>query len=492
MGLDRIIDNKFPVEKAIITASYNDYGDVEAYVREMVENEREKGNFYNNHLIVRNKTDYLFNEKFLYPIAGVPAIVWVEVNVNMSRLKKNVVVGSPELEIVHNRFLDVYNPDKEFIFVDEGKDWNLANTIERGRDVLMPSDDELSLLLPGDLPFWYNIDQVLRDKHARNYDAVLNLNTKERAGKYWPRNYHFRTRSWDRRLRMKTLHFKEANLFLFNLNKLDLDVINTFYGARKAYTDHDTEKENLEKGQAYLLYECFVKDGKWMETLSKLDKRVIPRLVIKALGHAQEKIMMRLSKGDPTLNKQVLEYSLKPIAKIIDYLDSKPPVLNLTLLENMISMAFNMKFKIKADNHDPATPEDMDSLEDWCIMNAMYQIAKDPSDIHPYFWKIQEFRKVMPELEKEVELYHDFPGFMNEQCELYGLVNGTYYPDKTPFLAKPPYDKNGNLDIVFTSPEVEKMVRKNIKYHKNYKKRKWKKSQKKSKKFFSQIQAKAA
>lgn len=491
MALEGIINNQFPVEKALITASYNEY-DVENHVREMVENERKKGNFYNNHLILRDKKDYIFNEKFLYPIAGVPALVWVMENVNMSRIKKCAVVGSPSSEKVFNAFLNVYNPDKEFIFADEGDNWSLGNTIERGRNVLMPSDDELSLQLPGDLPSWYNIDQVLRDKHVKNYDAVVNLNTKERAGKYWPRNYHFRTRSWDRRLRMRKLHSKESNYLMINLNKTDTRVVDIFYGARKVYTDHDTGEESLEKGQGYLLYECFVKDGKWMETLKKLDKRVIPRLVIKGLGHAQEKIMMKLSKGDPTLTKQVLEYSLKPLAKIIDYLDSKPPVLNLALLENMISMAFNMNFKIKADNHDPATPEDMDSLEDWCIMNAMYQRVKDPADIHPYFWKIQEFRKVMPELEKEVELYHDFPGFINEQFELYELVNGAYYPDGTPFLAKPPYDKDGNLDIVFTNPEVDKMIKKNIKYHKNYRKRKWKKSQKKSKKFFSQIQAKAA
>ena len=55
-----------------------------------------------------------------------------------------------------------------------------------------------------------------------------------------------------------------------------------------------------------------------------------------------------------------------------------------------------MKIKVKIDNSDPSTLEDVDSLEDWCYLNSMILKIKtkggDPTSIYPYYHDLQGFK----------------------------------------------------------------------------------------------------
>ena len=86
----------------------------------------------------------------------------------------------------------------------------------------------------------------------------------------------------------------------------------------------------------------------------------------------------------------------------------------------------------------------------------------------------------MTDLEKRVEFLRDFPEFINEQFEKYGLTNGNYYPDETPFLTWPPHDKNRNLNIQSTKKRVKKMVKAMAKDHRKYARKQWKKDLKRA------------
>ncbi|HLD38247.1 MAG TPA: hypothetical protein VJA20_02305, partial [Candidatus Nanoarchaeia archaeon] len=227
--------------KGLVMASYDDSslkGNVDDLVLKQVEKERRAGNFYINHLILRDSKAEIDNLKFLYLIDGVPAIVYVLMNLTKSGLEKIAVVGSRDIKTVIEAFIELYKPKQKIIFEDEGKELSLENTLSKGRSILKPSH-ELVYISPADVPFLYDISKIIRNRKHRKYEAVLNLNTKEKVGKYFPRNFHLRVGRFD---------VKEPNIFLVDLNKLPYNLIGIAYSDyRKFYSEHKDKKVPIRK-----------------------------------------------------------------------------------------------------------------------------------------------------------------------------------------------------------------------------------------------------
>jgi len=425
------------ITKALILCSYNDYGsEAEFHSIEQANNERERGHKFINHLILRDKTREIDNVKFNFLLDGAPIMVYSLLNVFRSRVKDAIIVGNKDSEQIFNYFMEYYRPHKygkNFKFVNEGKNLSLSNTIKKGRDNLNLNSNELTLLLPADIPFFSDLYPIIKDGTNNEYEGILNLNSKEKIGKYFPRNYHLDVKKED-----KIYRIKEPNLFLFNLSKLNLNIIDMAYGGRKTYSSFkDTGKRLIEKGRDFFIKERFIKKGKIIKTFC-------------ALRGSYGSIVSRL-------------------------LQNKDPLIKLNSLEKLVNIAFDMRIKIKIDNSDPSTLEDIDSLEDWCYLNSMILNTKknggDPTSIYPYYNDLHGFKKgVMPLLQKKIDLYNDYPKYMNDLFDSFGLTlnkNIKYYNDGSPFLKNEPY-KEGNLSINFSKKFVEKMINNNIKYHKRY------------------------
>ena len=57
---------------------------------------------------------------------------------------------------------------------------------------------------------------------------------------------------------------------MLNLNKVDLGILDIFYGGRKTYSNFDQKDKSLEKGRGYAIKERFFSNGKWKKTLNSL------------------------------------------------------------------------------------------------------------------------------------------------------------------------------------------------------------------------------
>ena len=128
--LEGVINNQFPVERSILTAGYNEY-DVENDVRNTARKERKKGHFFINHLILRDKANYLHNVKSTYPLAGIPIIAWGMMNLYQSHIMENVTVGNDDSNAISDDFIDFYDANREherLMFEPEGDKWSIGNT----------------------------------------------------------------------------------------------------------------------------------------------------------------------------------------------------------------------------------------------------------------------------------------------------------------------------------------------------------------------------
>ena len=157
------VSNKIPIEKCIISFSHNKYSSrKEADILSLAKAEREIAAGKNgiSHLILRAQNDDIDRLKFLFLIRGIPIMCYALGNLLNSSLREIVVIGSEEVKKVMDRFLDIVgNCGKTIQFVQEDpQHLNLVNTMNLGRELLAPSQDELVLFQPGDLPFLYDLD----------------------------------------------------------------------------------------------------------------------------------------------------------------------------------------------------------------------------------------------------------------------------------------------------------------------------------------------
>jgi len=425
MDLDRKIDS------AILMCSYNDYGfDSKNLVKDQFISERNKGNIYLNNLILRNKSASLDNVKFNFLLDGIPIIAYSMMNLFKSKIKDISVIGNSDSGKIFDSFVNLYDVNSEyerFKFIYEGEDLSLSNTLKKGKNSLDLNVEDLTLLLPGDLPLFYNLDNSISDPAIFSHDCILNLNTKNGPGRFFPRNYHLNVSERD------IIHqIKEPNFYLLNLNKVNFGILDTFYGGRKTYSNFDSGKCFQEKGRSYLIKERFLKSGKWKKTLSSL-------------------------KGN---------YS----SFFLPLIFSNSPTLEVNALEDLISQGIGLKSKINLDNKDPGTIEDVDSLEDWAYLNQMFIKSKrDNSTRHkfyPHYKSLNKFKTgPMNNLREEVSLYNNFEEYINYLFEDFGLVKDSYYQDGDSFLSDVPY-KSNNLSFDFTKYFVKDMLENNLRYHK--------------------------
>jgi len=430
--LSRRIRNK-ETNKGLIMASYDDSslkGNVDDLVLKQVEKERRAGNFYINHLILRDSKAEIDNLKFLYLIDGVPAIVYVLMNLTKSGLEKIAVVGSRDIKTVIEAFIELYKPKQKIIFEDEGKELSLENTLSKGRSILKPSH-ELVYISPADVPFLYDISKIIRNRKHRKYEAVLNLNTKEKVGKYFPRNFHLRVGRFD---------VKEPNIFLVDLNKLPYNLIGIAYSDyRKFYSEHKDKKVPIRKEEI----EDIIREY-WKEPAIL---RVIPKLVSKFPG---------------------VNWQIRLVSFLIEQytrFDKGIPRISLSSFQDILCLLSDMKIKVLKTNNDPATLEDLDSYEDWCYMNEM---MKAGTSFYPHYDEIQRFKEIMPELKKNIPLLENFEEYINHIFKKFGLFKKQYYKDKSPFLLRQPYDAEGELDMEFAKQGVIDMIKNNLIFHKHY------------------------
>jgi hypothetical protein len=406
-----IVRNKPFIDKCIISFSHDRHPSrLEADRMALAKARREiaTGKKGVSHLILRAADDDIDRLKFLFLIDGIPLMCYSLANLLFSSLKEIVVVGSQEVKQVQEAFLAVVGTrGKTIRFIEEeGARPSLLNTLERGRSLLTLDDNELVLFQPGDLPFLYDLEKVLKDDAIKSHNLILWLNSRQAMfprfkedpdSEFVQRNYHYRALYNAAR----DLHdIKEPNVYPLNLHVLDPGIMESLHLKRK-------------------------------------DGRILMAGVRKALA-----VPLRLLRLMP-----VILYHLNHFKADLHRLrsgDSYQFGAHDKTFHKGVSILLNTPFTTRLHD-DPAFVSDVDALEDWEDFEALAHYARraDPerslAAIHPMGRDLFRFREEgMPALKKELPLYRDFPAHLN-------AIFRSLEMDHVPF------DADGR----YTSPEAD-------------------------------------
>jgi hypothetical protein len=389
------ISNQPGIRKSILSFSHNRVSNRrKADQQSIAKAEREiaAGKKGISHLILRAEDDEIDRLKFLFPIHGIPIMCYALANLLSSSLREIVVVGSEEVERILNRYLEINGSHgKSVHFVKEDPaNLSMTHTMSLGKNRLSLSPDELVLFQPGDLPFLYDLEKVLRDNDIENNNLILWLNSRQKMfphyeddpdSEFVQRNYHYRAILE----KENELHdAKEPNIYPINLTAIDPGIINQLHSSRK--------------------------DGQIMKAGFK-----------KAL-----EMPIRFLRLVPVLLNHLLTFrsDLKRFRKADRYQFGMHQKNFLRGAKILLETPSIIKF-----HDDPAFVSDVDALEDWEDFEALTHCADQNygpeglTRIHPCGEDLLRFREAaMPELKKDIPMYVDFPAYVKGRK---WLANGT-------------------------------------------------------------------
>jgi len=390
--------NKPAIDKCILSFSHDqaksrsqaDQMSIEKARREIAEGK--KGI---SHLILRAQDDEIDQLKFLFLIHGIPIMCYALGNLLKSSLREIVVIGSPEVETVLNRFLEVVETgDKKITFVlEDPENLSLRQTMALGKSKLTVDPNELVLFQPGDLPFMYEIEKVLKDEDIQHHNLLLWLNSRQRMfphyledpdSEFVQRNYHYRAIYED----INELHdMKEPNVYPINLTALNPEIIDELHASRK---DGKILQVGIKQAMKY--------PGRFFKLILVLAKQFLKF----------ETDLKRFRKNDNYQFGMHVENFHKGVSALLD-----------------------MTFKTKPHS-DPSFVSDVDALEDWEDFESLTHYASQLHGeeglayIHPFGHELLRFKKMaMPELKKELPIYRDFPAHLNR---IYQTLEMKYVP----------------------------------------------------------------
>jgi len=398
--------NKPTIEKCIVSFSHNAYESRKLADKEAVEKARREialGKKGISHLILRARDDEIDRLKFLFLIDGVPLMCYALGNLLMSSLKEIVVVGSQEVKTVLDAFLDVVGSHGKTVqFVQEDPDnLVLIHTLVLGRNALALAPDELVLFQPGDLPFLYDLERVLKDDDLKTHNLILWVNSRQEmfprykedpASEFVQRNYHYRGIDEE----AGRLHdVKEPNVYPINLAAIEDDVIELLHETRK---DGKIVNAGINK--------LLTSPGRML--------RLLPVLATHFRRFDADLRTYRMN-DRPKFGMHVRNFN-KGASILLD----TPCV---------------AKF-----HNDPAYVSDVDALEDWEDFESLVRYAVEQEGdggltaIHPFGRELIKFKKeAMPALKKRIPMYADFQDY----------INGVYRSLEMPYV---PFDAQGRYD----------------------------------------------
>jgi len=400
------INNKPIIDKCIVSFSHNRYESrslADKFALEKAQREIAQKKKGVSHLILRAEDDAIDRLKFLFLVRGIPIMCYALGNLLMSSLKEIVVVGSLEVKTILDHFLEVIDTrGKKVMFVHEDPDnLLLISTLILGRNQLALAANELVLFQPGDLPFMYDLEGVLRDPDLKRHNLILWLNSRQAmfpefrenpASEFVVRNYHYRV-IVDK---AKQLHdVKEPNVYPINLSAIEDDIIELLHQTRK--------------------------DGKILNAGFSKALRSPTRML---------RLLPVLAKHFRRFDSDMKQFRLDDQYKFGAHLKNFNQGASI-----LLDTPFLAKF-----NDDPAFVADVDALEDWEDFESLVHFADERHGgdglpaIHPFGKELMLFRQqAMPRLKKLIPMYADFQDYLNE---VYRSLEMNYVP----------FDQRGRYD----------------------------------------------
>jgi hypothetical protein len=375
------------VDKLLLALSYdNEYDRPYVYtkIRKEAMDETNKGREWNNHYIYSIGDEV----KFLWQIQGVPIAAFTLINAFHSSAKDTVVVGNRLIGDLVETFVDEYGgdlkkADKRMRWVYDGERPSLTNTLMKGITALELKADEPYALVCGDVPLFYDYDDILHDPDIGKNAAVLDLNGFETvfAGETWPghfpRYYHFR---------MDHTDVKEPNCHLLRNSQPLTGVVEKLYDQRKT-----TRSGGLK--------------SLFFNRVLAAAPRIAPYLFLH-----EPTSLLALCAEEFRCVAASTRYEIRPFdAKVADWRPKS--------VSRMFSAALGAPVLIKVRTDDPGRPKDIDSAEDFMLVA---ETMRRSDDVYPHMQDLVRVASyVMPHMEHPI--FNGFPSYCDGWCDEVGM-----------------------------------------------------------------------
>lgn len=461
--------NRDYIDKAILMASYNDTGSGSDIITlNQAKDERERDYDDINHLILRDvcmevagvKVDRLKSNLL---VRGVPMWLYAARGLAHAGFKEVAVVGNEDTRIGLEAMSGIFTDETKFYFASEGENPSYGSVLRSGRDILRPSDDEMIFILSADMPTLYWYTPFRHHPALPVFDAIFDLNARNRYREHFPRRYH--VKSWGGLRKRKVQYVKEPNCWIGKSGEIPriYDTLNMLYLARKTSVQRSDDGKIIQGRGAII-----------NETLSGMTFR--EKLALMRNFTLEERGRILIERGAKRVSK-LLHLDLHNY--LMKYLMDPIPTYSLRTMQNLARDRFGLNVLFSIRSKDPGALRDVDSYEDLMLIEALFQMADNPREVYPYYDDIERFvQEAMPELKERIFLWGEFPSLTNGWLEQFGLVRPReggyeypYYSDETPFLEHHPYDENGNINVEFARSRIRERVRRDLNAQRNFMRR---------------------
>jgi hypothetical protein len=416
----------------LVMCGHGDYGPgADEHIRAVARRAREQGQ-YSDYLIYGNSTDARHRRKHNFLIGPAPAAACSFVNVLESSARRAVFLGNADTHAIFDACMDYFRPadrGKEFQFIREHQA-GFAENVMAGKRALYGDEepDAHTLLLNGDLPLFFYLEKTLHDADMADCDIILDANSRELQGGFLPREYHLRLDApgadagENSRKSRRLYYVKEANYFLLKLKFLTPALLDSVYGSRRI---HDSSGGSYKQ----LLRRTY---------LTPL--RAVPTLTV-LLGHYASHNLLSALAGAP----DNWIFHCRQVERMVDLALS--------------SRGHRVRTRVKVTNRDPGAKKDLDSFGDWSYLNAMYYQAPEVfaegfRAIYPHAPLLEDFaREMTPRLSSQIEIFADFPAYMNSEFRRFGLIE--------------PYRSN-RLDSFRSTLIDDQTIHEDLRFHRDF------------------------
>lgn len=384
---ERVNHSSSPLRQMVILAGYDAGGEERPEVfREIVryaEGEISKGAIPNP--LFRG----IEPSKFTIPVRGVPSLAFQLMNGLMSpSIEHIVVVGTPDTEVVFNRFLQFYAEDiaargKRFHFEPQGK--TMTEGLRAGLRA-SPFHNEPVVTGFGDNPL-IDMERIANHPERRLVDWIVATNSRSRLQHDGAKNYHV-----DGQHEGLSDPVKEGNAYSYpgDPSRVPWDLLQAIFDSRKSMADGG-------RGKMSIIIETLHgrMGARYFDFLAAIS-RAIPIRGVRYLPYLAY-LPMLLPPTDS--NVFLWDFARRSIRQQVDRIFLRrrvpPAAMAQELAERLLESRLNWKSSLAPNHSDPGGVLDVDGVLDLAIAKGVLEGTDRPERVYPHWDKLAPFAEAI-------------------------------------------------------------------------------------------------
>lgn len=384
---ERVNHSSSPLRQMVILAGYDagneDRPEVFREIVRYAENEISKGAIPNP--LFRG----IEPSKFTIPVRGVPSLAFQLMNGLMSpSLEHIVVVGTPDTEVVFNRFLQFYADDiatrgKRFRFVPQADTMTegLRNGIEAS-----PFHNEPVVTGFGDNPL-IDMERIVNHPERRLVDWIVAANSRTRLQHDGAKNYH-----------VEGMHegvsdpSKEGNAYTYprDTSRVPWGLLQAIFDSRKSMADGSKARSKFSIVLEILFGMNFSEIFERNLTVSER-LRVIGRNLGRAVKTSPTMIDgFHFLLGDMAPPSLAMQFRRRVLRQKVPQAG-----FSLEMSERVLESRLGIRASLFPNHSDPGGVLDIDGVLDLAIAKGVLEGTEHPERVYPHWDKLAPFAEAI-------------------------------------------------------------------------------------------------